>query len=69
MDSLSNFINSIPKIPDFVVLIIFTIAVFLVMRFLVLWYWKINEIVNLLEKIKNNTDPENNKNINNKKDQ
>lgn len=40
----------------YIVISILIIAlVFLVIRLFVLWYWRVNEIVSLLEQIKNNT--------------
>jgi hypothetical protein len=61
MDSIINFIDSLPKIPSFVPFIILVIGIFLLARFLVLWYWRVNEIVDLLKKIEWNTNPENNR--------
>jgi len=37
------------------------ILVFLIMRVLVLWYWKIDKIVDLLNKIEENTRSDKNK--------
>jgi hypothetical protein len=38
--------------------IIIIICLFLLFREVMTWYWKINKIVSLLEKIDNNTKPE-----------
>jgi len=43
-----------------VIIIIGTVGLILIFRFVVLWYWKINKVVSLLESIDNNL-----KNINN----
>ena len=48
-----------PGAPDFspVLIILVVILLFLIFRALVLWYWKVNKIVSLLEDIKKNTSP------------
>lgn len=41
--------------------ICFLILLFAAMRFFMLWYWKVNEIVSLLKDIKSNTEQNKNK--------
>jgi|GEM_PF-3852750 len=56
------FVSLLPSLPnisfaDFVVYFLFAIVVFLIIREALTWYWKINRIVSLLEKIEENTSP------------
>lgn len=53
---------------DFITIIIILIVVFLLSRELVTWYWKLNDITDLLKKIERNTRKEDGENINIDKD-
>lgn len=44
---------------NFVIFIPFAILVFVALREVLTWYWKLNKISNLLEKIEENTRPKN----------
>lgn len=43
-----------PPISNFLIGIVVVIVLFLIFRAIILWYWKINKIVKLLEEIANN---------------
>ncbi|MDD3072623.1 MAG: hypothetical protein PHH17_01235 [Candidatus Pacebacteria bacterium] len=49
-DYFYNFIFSL----EFLIVIFFLIIIFFVCREILCWYWKINKIINLLEKIVEN---------------
>ncbi len=56
--SLQNPAASYDKTLDYLniaLAVAVAIVIFLIMRFILLWYWKINEIVSLLTDIRNNT--------------
>ena len=42
---------------SFAILLCFGVVIFVGFREVVAWYWKINEVVSLLEKIEENTRP------------
>lgn len=44
---------------SFLIFIPFAIVLFVALREVVTWYWKLNKISNLLEKIEENTRPKN----------
>ena len=66
LTSVSNIKHEIPTVPgktpfpitsvlSFICMICFAVFIFLLMREVLCWYWKIDEIKKLLEDIKNNT--------------
>jgi len=50
-----DFFNSLIFSPGFLLFVGITILLFLIFREIVTWYWKQNEIVDLLKKIEANT--------------
>jgi len=44
--------NSSASLGAFIIAFIITFLIFLVLRELVMWYWKINKVVGLLEEIR-----------------
>lgn len=49
--SLADFLE---YISDFLIPILIILALFLLFRWINLWYWKIDKIISLLEEIRNN---------------
>jgi len=47
-------VNFMPSITQFLIGVAVVIVLFLIFRTFVLWYWKINKIVKLLEEIAGN---------------
>ena len=50
--------TGLPMVLKFIIGISVIILLFIIFREIVTWYWKINEIVNLLKEIRNNTKKE-----------
>jgi len=61
LNSNLDFVDLATKILNIIIISCFGFLIALIIREVVCWYWKINDIKNLLEDIKKNTQPDVNK--------